>query len=95
MLIVVVLVIFMVFVFVWKYCVFNKSVIYILNWFYFNKIEFVVWVVLIIIIVILVMIIWKIFYEFDLFKLFEVVGKEFIIIEVVFLDWKWLFIYLE
>lgn len=94
MLIVVIFVILMVVGFVWKYCVSNKDVKYSLNWLYFNKVEVVVWMVFILIIIFFVVLIWKIIYVFEFSKLL-VYDEKFIIIEVVFMDWKWFFIYLE
>lgn len=94
MMIVVIFVVLMVVGFVWKYCVSNKDVKYSLNWLYFNKVEVVVWMVFILIILFLVVLIWKIIYVLELSKLF-VYDEKLIIIEVVLMDWKWFFIYLE
>lgn len=94
MLIVVILVIVMILVFVWKYCVLNIQVEYKLDWYYFNCIEVVVWLVFCVIIVIFGWIIWESIYKFDLYCLLDFEVK-LVIIQVVLLDWKWLFIYLE
>ncbi|ANI28305.1 ubiquinol oxidase subunit II [Yersinia entomophaga] len=95
MLIVVVPVIFMAFAFAWKFRASNKNATYTPNWSHSNKIELVVWAVPIIIIAILATITWKTSHELDPFKPLVVEGKEPITIEVVSLDWKWLFIYPE
>ncbi|WP_411752712.1 cytochrome o ubiquinol oxidase subunit II [Serratia sp. (in: enterobacteria)] len=94
MLIVVVPVIFMAFAFAWKYRASNKSAKYSPNWSHSNKIEAVVWTIPIIIIAILGTITWKTTHALDPFKPI-VTDKKPMTIEVVSLDWKWLFIYPE
>ena len=94
MLIVVVPVIFMAFAFAWKYRASNKDAKYSPNWAHSNKIEAVVWTIPIIIIAILGTITWKTTHELDPFKPI-VTDKKPMTIEVVSLDWKWLFIYPE
>ncbi|WP_176487650.1 cytochrome o ubiquinol oxidase subunit II [Candidatus Regiella insecticola] len=94
MLIVVIPVILMTFLFVWKFRATNKNATYKPNWCHSNKIEFVVWTVPIIIIVILAVITWRTSHELDPYKpLFS--DKQPVTIEVISLDWKWLFIYPE
>ncbi|CAI0859178.1 cytochrome o ubiquinol oxidase subunit II [Serratia ficaria] len=94
MLIVVIPVIFMAFAFAWKYRASNKNAKYSPNWAHSNKIEAVVWTIPIIIIAILGTITWKTTHELDPFKPI-VTDKKPMTIEVVSLDWKWLFIYPE
>ncbi|CAI1786148.1 Ubiquinol oxidase subunit 2 precursor [Serratia liquefaciens] len=94
MLIVVIPVIFMAFAFAWKYRASNKDAKYSPNWSHSNKIEAVVWTIPIIIIAILGTITWKTTHELDPFKPI-VTDKKPMTIEVVSLDWKWLFIYPE
>ncbi|WP_085115456.1 cytochrome o ubiquinol oxidase subunit II [Serratia proteamaculans] len=94
MLIVVVPVIFMALAFAWKYRASNKDAKYSPNWSHSNKIEAVVWTIPIIIIAILGTITWKTTHELDPFKPI-VTDKKPMTIEVVSLDWKWLFIYPE
>ncbi|CAI0710012.1 Ubiquinol oxidase subunit 2 precursor [Serratia entomophila] len=94
MLIVVIPVIFMAFAFAWKYRASNKDAKYSPNWAHSNKIEAVVWTIPIIIIAILGTITWKTTHELDPFKPI-VTDKKPMTIEVVSLDWKWLFIYPE
>lgn len=94
MLLVVILVIIMILMFVWKYCVFNIKVCYELKWFYLMVIEVVVWLILCMIVLVLVVLIWCLLYVLDLYCLLDLDVK-LVIIEVILLDWKWLFIYLE
>lgn len=94
MLIVVIPVILMTFIFVWKFRSTNKNATYKPNWCHSNKIEFFVWIVPIIIITILGVITWKTSHELDAYKPI-VSDNQPITIEVISLDWKWLFIYPE
>ncbi|AWK13453.1 cytochrome o ubiquinol oxidase subunit II [Candidatus Fukatsuia symbiotica] len=94
MLIVVIPVIFMTFAFAWKFRASNKNAAYTPNWSHSNKIEVVVWSVPIIIIAILAVITWRTSHELDPYKPL-VSDKKPITIEVISLDWKWLFIYPE
>ncbi|WON76197.1 cytochrome o ubiquinol oxidase subunit II [Serratia sp. UGAL515B_01] len=94
MLIVVIPVIVMAFAFAWKYRASNKEAKYTPNWSHSNKIEAVVWTIPIIIIVILGTITWKTTHDLDPFKPI-VTDKKPMTIEVMSLDWKWLFIYPE
>lgn len=92
MLIVVIPVILMTLGFAWKYRASNKQAKYTPNWAHSRKIETVVWTIPIIIIVILGTITWKTTHELDPFKPI-VSDKKPLTIEVISLDWKWLFIY--
>jgi len=94
MLIVVVPVIFMTLYFAWKYRASNTSATYTPNWSYSHRIEAVVWAVPIAIILVLGVITWKTTHELDPYKPLESSVKP-IEIQVVSLDWKWLFIYPE
>lgn len=94
MLIVVIPVIVTVFAFSWKYRASNKHAPYRPNWSHSNKLEAVVWSIPIIIISILGTITWKTTHELDPFKPI-VTDKKPMTIEVISLDWKWLFIYPE
>ena len=94
MLIVVVPVIILTLVFAWKYRASNTSATYMPNWSYSHRIEAVVWAVPIAIILVLATITWKTTHELDPYKPLESSVKP-IEIEVVSLDWKWLFIYPE
>lgn len=94
MLIVVIPVIFMAFAFTWKFRSSNSKATYRPDWAHSNQIEMVVWSIPIIIIIILATITWKTTHDLDPYKPL-VSGQEPITIEVVSLDWKWLFIYPE
>ncbi len=94
MLIVVIPVIIMAFAFAWKYRASNTNAKYSPNWSHSNKVEAVVWTIPIIIIAILAAITWKTTHELDPFK--PIVSNEKpMTVEVVSLNWKWLFIYPE
>ena len=92
MLVVVIPVIFMTLYFAWKYRESNTSATYMPNWSYSHRIEAVVWAVPIAIILVLGTITWKTTHQLDPYKPLESSVKP-ITIQVVSLDWKWLFIY--
>ncbi|AGH45523.1 ubiquinol oxidase subunit II [Paraglaciecola psychrophila 170] len=92
MLIVVLPVIFMTLYFAWKYREGRDHEIYTPKWAHSNKIETVVWAVPIIIIIILGVITWKSTHDLDPYTPLEH-ERDHINVEVVSLDWKWLFIY--
>jgi len=94
MLIVVIPVIVMTLYFAWKYRASNTSATYMPNWSYSHRIEAVVWAVPIIIIAVLGTLTWKTTHELDPYRPLESKVKP-ITIQVVALDWKWLFIYPE
>ena len=94
MLIVVIPVIFMTLYFAWKYRESNTSATYMPNWSYSHRIEAVVWAVPIAIILVLGTLTWRTTHELDPYKPLESSVKP-IEIQVVALDWKWLFIYPE
>ncbi len=94
MLLVVVPAIVMTFVFSWKFRASQSNATYSPDWAHSHKIELVVWLIPIIIITILAVITWKSSHELDPYKPL-VSDEEPITIEVVSLDWKWLFIYPE
>lgn len=94
MLIVVIPVIIMVLAFAWKYRATNANAKYTPNWAHSNKIEAVVWTVPVIIVLILATITWKTTHELDPFKPIASDVKP-IQVEVISLDWKWLFVYPE
>lgn len=94
MLIVVIPVLFMTFFFAWRYRESNTKSTYAPNWSHSNKIEVFVWGIPCIIIAILATITWKTTHELDPYKPLVSDVKP-ITIQVVALDWKWLFIYPE
>lgn len=93
MLIVVIPAILLTLIFAWKYRASNTSSEYKPDWAHSNKIEFVVWTIPIIIIVILGTITWKTAHSLHPYK--PLSNEKPMVIEVVSLDWKWLFIYPE
>tara|TARA_R110000851_G_scaffold129525_3_gene262430 strand:+ start:72526 stop:73557 length:1032 start_codon:yes stop_codon:yes gene_type:complete len=94
MLIVVIPVIFMTLYFAWKYRDGRDQEIYAPKWAHSNTIEIVVWVIPIIIVVILGVITWNSTHDLDPYKPLDHPAKP-VTVEVVSLDWKWLFIYPE
>lgn len=90
MLAVVVPVFFLTAIISWRYRATNTSAQYLPNWEHNATEEFIWWAVPCVIIVILAAITWKSSHELDPFKPLPG-NKE--VIEVVALDWKWLFIY--
>ena len=92
MLIVVVPVIVMTFLFAWKYRESNKKAKYSPEWAHSKKIETIVWIVPGVIVLALAILAWTTSHSLDPFKPLDAKAKP-IKIEVVSLDWKWLFIY--
>jgi len=92
MMLVVIPVIIMTFVFAWKYRESNTKARYEPNWAHSNKLEAVVWGVPIIIIIALAVITWESSHSLDPQKPIAS-NQQPIDVEVVALDWKWLFIY--
>jgi cytochrome o ubiquinol oxidase subunit II len=94
MLIVVIPVIAMTLAFAWKYRASNDKATYTPNWSHSTKIEVVIWAVPCVIVAFLAVLTWKSSHDLDPFQPIESSAKP-ITIEVVALDWKWLFIYPE
>ena len=94
MLLVVVPVILMTLVFAWKYRASNKNATYAPKWSHSTKIEDVIWTVPILIIIALGVITYKSTHALDPYRPIESDVKP-VTIEVVAMDWKWLFIYPE
>ncbi len=92
MLIVVVPVILLTLFFAWKYRETNTSATYLPKWAHSTKIEIVMWLVPSLIILYLGIMTWKTTHELDPYKPLVSDVKP-ITVEVVALDWKWLFIY--
>jgi cytochrome o ubiquinol oxidase subunit 2 len=92
MLLVVIPVIFMALTFAWKYRESNTSATYRPDWSYSHRIELAVWAAPIAIILVLGTITWKTTHELDPYKPLASSVKP-ITIDVIALDWKWLFIY--
>lgn len=94
MLIVVIPVIVMTFAFAWKYRAGNKQASYTPKWDYSHKVEAVIWTVPAIIVVILSVLVWNSTHALTPEKPLASAVKP-IVVEVVAMDWKWLFIYPE
>jgi cytochrome o ubiquinol oxidase subunit II len=92
MLIVVIPVIVLTLVFAWRYRASNKSAEYRPTWSHSTGIEVAVWLIPTLIILFLGVLTWKSTHELDPYRPLESNVKP-INVEVVALDWKWLFIY--
>ncbi|SAK78611.1 ubiquinol oxidase polypeptide II [Caballeronia pedi] len=92
MLLVVVPVILLTLFIAWRYRASNKNATYAPKWAHSTAIEIVVWAIPAIIILYLGILTWKTTHELDPYKPLESNVKP-INVEVVALDWKWLFIY--
>ncbi|NMM41714.1 ubiquinol oxidase subunit II [Pseudoalteromonas arctica] len=94
MLIVVIPVIVMTLYFAWKYRDGQEQQIYAPKWAHSGKIEAAVWAIPIVIVIVLGAITWQSTQQLDPYKPLEGKGKH-LTVEVVSLNWKWLFIYPE
>ncbi|WP_244817860.1 ubiquinol oxidase subunit II [Caballeronia sp. Lep1P3] len=92
MLLVVVPVILLTLIFAWRYRASNRNATYAPKWAHSTAIEVVVWAIPAVIILYLGMLTWKSTHELDPYKPIQSDVKP-INVEVVALDWKWLFIY--
>ena len=79
--------------FAYKYSESNKSATYAPEWSHNTKLELVWWGVPILIILALGIITWKSSHDLDPYKPLPLNGKEPVVIQVVSMNWKWLFIY--
>jgi cytochrome o ubiquinol oxidase subunit II len=92
MLIVVVPVIAMTIAFAWRYRESNKQAPFTPDWAHSNRIEAVVWLVPCLIVAVLGYVTWTSTHELDPYRSIAAAVKP-IEVEVISLDWKWLFIY--
>lgn len=92
MLIVVVPVITLTLVFAWRYRATNTNATYTPDWAHSRPVETVVWAVPIAIIAVLAVITWKTTHDLDPYRPLTSDRKP-VVIDVVALDWKWMFIY--
>ena len=90
--IVVIPVIFMTLLFAWKYRASSTHDSYNPGWYHSTMLEVTVWGIPIIIIIVLATMTWRTTHELDPYQPLEISGKP-LVIQVVALDWKWLFIY--
>lgn len=93
MLIIVIPVIILVFIVAWRYRRKNTKAKYSPNWAHNNLLEAVWWTVPCIIIVVLAIITWISTHELNPYKPIHIQGKKPLTIQVIALNWKWLFIY--
>ncbi len=92
MLIVVMPVIVMTLAFAWRYRESNEQATFAPDWAHSNKIEAVVWLVPCLIVAVLATVTWTSTHKLDPYRSIAAAVKP-IQVEVVSLDWKWLFIY--
>ncbi len=92
MLIVVIPVIILTFVIAWKYRASNTKAKYTPEWSHSTILEIVWWTIPCVIILILAVITWISSHQLDPYKPLDLKAKP-VTIEVIALDWKWLFIY--
>ncbi|WP_175945820.1 ubiquinol oxidase subunit II [Caballeronia sp. BCC1704] len=92
MLLVVVPVILLTLIFAWRYRASNQNATYAPKWTHSTAIEVVVWAIPAAIILFLGTLTWKTTHELDPYKPLQSEVKP-INVEVVALDWKWLFVY--
>jgi cytochrome o ubiquinol oxidase subunit 2 len=92
MLLVVIPVILLTLYFPWKYRAGNASATYSPKWAHSTKIEVVIWTIPCVIIVILAVLIWKSTHALDPYKPIQS-DKAPLRVQVVAMNWKWLFIY--
>lgn len=92
MLLVVVPVILLTLFFAWRYRESNTRATYAPTWAHSTRIEVVVWTIPCIIVAILAVLIWRTTHELDPYKPIQA-GHPPVRVQVVALNWKWLFIY--
>lgn len=95
MLLVVIPVIVLTLVFFWRYRETNTAATYSPKWAHSTKIEIVVWSIPVVIVVALAVMIWETTHKLDPYRPIEPIAadKPPVHVEVVALNWKWLFIY--
>ncbi len=94
MLLVVVPVLVLTVVFAWWFRATNRRATYLPDWNYSGKIEFTIWIIPLLIVLFLAAIAWVGAHELDPYKPIQSANKR-VRVEVVSMDWKWLFIYPE
>ena len=80
--------------FAWWFRASNKRATYLPDWNYSGKVEFTIWIIPLLIVLFLAAIAWVGAHELDPYKPIPSPNKR-IRVEVVSMDWKWLFIYPE
>ena len=94
MLLVVVPVLVLTLAFAWWFRASNKRATYLPDWEYSGKIEFTIWIIPLLVVLFLAAIAWVGAHELDPYKPISSANKR-VRVEVVSMDWKWLFIYPE
>jgi cytochrome o ubiquinol oxidase subunit 2 len=94
MLLVVVPVIVLTLAFAWWFRASNRAAAYLPDWSYSGKIEFTVWIIPLLIVLFLAAVAWVGSHELDPYRPLQASNKR-LRVEVVAMDWKWLFIYPE
>ncbi len=94
MLLVVAPVLVLTLVFAWWFRASNKRATYLPDWEYSGKIEFTVWIIPLLVVLFLAAIAWVGAHELDPYRPIPSAKKR-VRVEVVSMDWKWLFIYPE
>ena len=92
MLLVVIPVIFLTLYFAWRYRASNDKAAYAPNWAHSTRIELVVWTIPCVIVCFLAVLIWRTTHSLDPYQPLESRVQP-VRVEVVALNWKWLFIY--
>ena len=80
--------------FAWWFRASNKRATYLPDWEYSGKIEFTIWVIPLLIVLFLAAVAWVGAHELDPYKPLQSPNKR-VRVEVVSMDWKWLFVYPE
>ncbi len=93
MLVIVLPVEILILVIIWRYRANNKKAAYRPNWSHSREIEAICWSVPCIIVVVLAIMTWVSSHKLNPYKPIVIKGKPALTIQVVALNWKWLFIY--
>lgn len=94
MLLVVVPVILLTLTLAWWFRASNRSATYRPTWSYSGRIEFIIWIIPLLVVLFLAGLSWSGSHELDPYKAIQS-NKKPLAVEVVSMDWKWLFIYPE
>jgi len=95
MLIVVVPVIVLTLAFAWWFRASNRRAAYLPDWSYSGKVEFSIWIIPLLIVLFLAAVAWVSSHELDPYRPLHGGPNKRLRVEVVAMDWKWLFIYPE
>ncbi|MCD9029621.1 ubiquinol oxidase subunit II [Luteimonas sp. BDR2-5] len=103
MLLIIVPVVFLTFFFAWKYRASNREAEYLPDWHHSTRLELVIWLAPLAIIIVLGTITWITTHKLDPYRPLDRIDAtrpvpddvEPLVVEVVALDWKWMFLYPE